>query len=122
MVEKLSSASTMSAASLATSVPVMPMAMPMSASFRAGASLTPSPVMAATWPISLSSRTMSCLCRGSAREKHRPPVPCSHSACYRVSARNAILDLKVKICSLRRGRSTARLSSAQFCTAPAPET
>src|SRR3954466_377607 len=46
MVAKLSSASTMSAASLDTSVPVMPMAMPMSAVFRAGASLTPSPVMA----------------------------------------------------------------------------
>ena len=43
---KLSSASTMSAASLETSVPVMPIATPMSAVFRAGASLTPSPVIA----------------------------------------------------------------------------
>lgn len=43
-----------------TSVPVMPMAMPMSASFRAGASFTPSPVMATTSPISRSNRTMSC--------------------------------------------------------------
>ena len=48
MVEKLSSARTMSEASLATSVPAMPMATPMSASFSAGASFTPSPVMAAT--------------------------------------------------------------------------
>lgn len=31
------------------------------------------PVMAVTSPISLSRRTMSCLCRGSAREKHSPP-------------------------------------------------
>ena len=36
MVEKLSSARTMSEASLATSVPAMPMATPMSASFSAG--------------------------------------------------------------------------------------
>ena len=43
-----------------TSVPVMPMATPMSASFRAGASFTPSPVIATTSPISFSNRTMSC--------------------------------------------------------------
>ena len=48
MEAKSSSVSTMSAASLATSVPVMPMATPMSACLRAGASLTPSPVMATT--------------------------------------------------------------------------
>lgn len=44
MVEKLSSARTMSLASLATSVPEMPIATPMSARRSAGASLTPSPV------------------------------------------------------------------------------
>ena len=43
MVAKLSSARTMSEASLATAVPD-PMAIPISAFFRAGASLTPSPV------------------------------------------------------------------------------
>ncbi len=47
---KLSSARFMSPASLATSVPVMPMAMPILAAFKAGASLTPSPVMATTCP------------------------------------------------------------------------
>mmetsp|Transcript_16293 Transcript_16293/g.46273 ORF Transcript_16293/g.46273 Transcript_16293/m.46273 type:complete len:363 (-) Transcript_16293:1209-2297(-) len=73
MVEKLSSARTKSEASLATSVPVMPMAMPMSAILRAGASLTPSPVMATTSPASLRSLTMSCLNLGSAREKTMPP-------------------------------------------------
>ena len=46
MLAKLSSSSTMSAASLATSVPAMPMAMPICAAFSAGASLTPSPVTA----------------------------------------------------------------------------
>mmetsp|Transcript_3859 Transcript_3859/g.13540 ORF Transcript_3859/g.13540 Transcript_3859/m.13540 type:complete len:201 (+) Transcript_3859:1111-1713(+) len=73
MVEKLSSASTMSLASLATSVPAMPIAIPMSASASAGASLTPSPVMAMTsFPSNLSKRMMSCLCLGSARLKSNP--------------------------------------------------
>ena len=45
---KLSSVSIIAAASLLTSVPVIPMAMPMSAFLSAGASLTPSPVMATT--------------------------------------------------------------------------
>ena len=50
MVAKLSSASTMVAASLVTCVPVMPMATPMSAARSAGASLTPSPVMDTVCP------------------------------------------------------------------------
>ena len=41
------------AASFDTSVPVMPMATPMSALFNAGASFTPSPVMATNWPFVL---------------------------------------------------------------------
>ena len=53
IVAKLSSASTMSAASLETSVPVIPMATPMSAAFSAGASLTPSPVIATVMPCAL---------------------------------------------------------------------
>mmetsp|Transcript_152256 Transcript_152256/g.270152 ORF Transcript_152256/g.270152 Transcript_152256/m.270152 type:complete len:258 (+) Transcript_152256:924-1697(+) len=72
MVEKLSSARTMSDASLATSVPVMPIAMPMSACFSAGASLTPSPVIAAISPRDFKILTMICLCRGSVREKTAP--------------------------------------------------
>jgi hypothetical protein len=47
---KLSSMRTSSAASLATSVPVRPIAMPMSACLSAGASLTPSPVIATISP------------------------------------------------------------------------
>ena len=47
MVAKLSSASTMSDACFATAVP-LPMATPMSARFSAGASFTPSPVIATT--------------------------------------------------------------------------
>ena len=59
----------MEAVSLATSVPAIPMAMPMSAVFNAGASLTPSPVTATTSRISLSAETMRILCRGAMRAK-----------------------------------------------------
>ena len=45
MVAKLSSVRIMTAASFETSVPVMPIATPMSAALSAGASLTPSPVI-----------------------------------------------------------------------------
>ncbi len=58
MLAKLSSSSTMSAASRATSVPVRPMAMPMSALRRAGASFTPSPVTATMCFFACSALTM----------------------------------------------------------------
>ena len=51
MVEKLSSTRIMSAASLHTSVPDLPMAMPMLADLRATESLTPSPVIATMAPL-----------------------------------------------------------------------
>ena len=66
----------MSAAPLATSVPVFPMAQPMSAAFRAGASLTPSPVMATTWPRRCQAWTMRILCSGvTGRRRRRPRSP-----------------------------------------------
>jgi hypothetical protein len=52
---------------LAASVPLIPMAMPMSACFSAGASFTPSPVMATTSPAAWSARTRRSLCSGLAR-------------------------------------------------------
>ena len=55
---------------MATSVPV-PMAMPTWAWARAGASLTPSPAMATTWPASWSRRTTSAFC---VRQDLRPHV------------------------------------------------
>ena len=64
---KLSSVSVISAASLVTSVPVMPIAMPMSAFLSAGASLTPSPVIATTWPLFCSAVTTRSLCAGETR-------------------------------------------------------
>ena len=68
-VAKLSSASTMAAASLAASVPFLPMATPTSARFRAGASFTPSPVMATTSPLACRACTRRSLCSGLARAK-----------------------------------------------------
>ena len=70
MEAKLSSRMTMSPASRATSVP-LPMAKPTSASFRAGASLMPSPVMPATSPRSWAARTRRLLSDGSARATTR---------------------------------------------------
>ena len=67
MVAKSSSSSTRSDASRATSVPLRPMAMPMSASCSAGPSLTPSPVMATTWPLACSARAIRSLSSGDTR-------------------------------------------------------
>ena len=68
MLAKLSSVRTMSAVCLATSVPVIPMAMPMFARLSAGASFTPSPVIATTWSRALSASTMRVLCCGETRQ------------------------------------------------------
>ena len=67
MVAKLSSVRIMEAASLDTSVPMIPMATPMSAFFRAGASFTPSPVMATILPCRCQASTMRILCSGETR-------------------------------------------------------
>ena len=64
---KLSSVRVIAAASLVTSVPVMPMAIPMSAFFSAGASLTPSPVIATEWPLFWNAVTTRSLCAGDTR-------------------------------------------------------
>ena len=67
MLAKLSSSRMMSAASLATSVPDRPIAMPMSAALSAGASLTPSPVTATTSPFLCSAWTMNIFCTAVTR-------------------------------------------------------
>ena len=67
MVEKLSSVRIISAAPLATSVPETPIAQPMSAALRAGASLMPSPVMATTAPRDWNALTIRTLCSGETR-------------------------------------------------------
>ncbi len=64
IVEKLSSVNIISAAFLATSVPVIPMAHPIFATFNAGASFTPSPVIATISPWSCRAFTILTLCSG----------------------------------------------------------
>lgn len=64
MEAKLSSSRIISAASLATSVPLIPIAKPTSALLSAGASLVPSPVTATTLPRSLSPVTSMYLSSG----------------------------------------------------------
>ena len=72
IVAKLSSVRIMRPAFFATWVPV-PMAIPMSAALIAGASLTPSPVMATTSPFLRNVSTISTLCSGATR----PTTPMS---------------------------------------------
>ena len=67
MVAKLSSARIILAASFVTSVPVRPIATPMSADFSAGASFTPSPVIATTLPSACRASTIFSLCSGATR-------------------------------------------------------
>jgi hypothetical protein len=64
---KLSSVRTIVAASRATSVPLAPIATPMSALRSAGASLTPSPVRATVWPTARSASTTRSLVSGDER-------------------------------------------------------
>ena len=68
-VSKRSSCRTIAAASFATSVPRMPIATPISAFRRAGASLTPSPSMATISPRAWRACTSRSLCCGVMRLK-----------------------------------------------------
>src|SRR5437868_5524326 len=74
MVEKASSSKMILLASLATSVPVRPMARPTSARLSAGASLVPSPVTATTSSCSWSNVTRRSLSSGCARGKHTQSI------------------------------------------------
>ena len=67
IVAKLSSAKTISEAFLDTSVPVIPIPTPISAVFKAGASLTPSPVIATILPCACHALTIRTLCSGATR-------------------------------------------------------
>ena len=64
IVTKLSSFKIMSAAFLATSVPLRPIAIPISDFLSAGASFTPSPVIATTAPVFWKALTILTLCSG----------------------------------------------------------
>ena len=77
---------TMSAVSTATSVPA-PIAMPTSAWARAGASFTPSPVMATTNPLDWISFTLLAFSWGntSAKYSSNPISSATHLATWRLS-------------------------------------
>ena len=64
IVAKLSSERIIEAASLDTSVPVIPMATPISACFKAGASFTPSPVIDTILPFFCHASTIRILFSG----------------------------------------------------------
>ena len=64
IVAKLSSVNITSAASFDTSVPTIPIAHPISAVFNAGASFTPSPVIATISPFVCQAFTILTLCSG----------------------------------------------------------
>ena len=66
--EKLELIETRCATFLAASEPE-PIAIEQSATFRAKMSLTPSPVIATTWPASLSDSMIVCFCSGETRPK-----------------------------------------------------
>lgn len=67
ILPKLSSSKMIPAAYLAIQTPAIPMAKPISAFFKAGASLPPSPVMATTWPSCLSPVANRYLSSGEER-------------------------------------------------------
>mmetsp|Transcript_19260 Transcript_19260/g.54969 ORF Transcript_19260/g.54969 Transcript_19260/m.54969 type:complete len:442 (-) Transcript_19260:952-2277(-) len=87
MVAKSSSMRIMSAACLATSVPAMPIATPIEACWSAGASLTPSPVIAVTSPCaSASSLMMRCLSAGAVLQNTPSPADGASRSLRRPSA------------------------------------
>lgn len=80
IVEKSSSVRIISAASFATSVPRRPIDIPISALFNAGASFTPSPVIATTSPFDWSARMIFILWSGLVRAKIDVPDMASASS------------------------------------------
>ena len=70
-------------------MPVIPMATPMSAALSAGASLTPSPVMATTLWLCLSSRTMRSLSSGATRATTPISGSCRSSSSSLMAANSA---------------------------------
>ena len=84
MVAKLSSVIIISAAPFATSVPEIPMAQPISAALRAGASFTPSPVMATTAPCRWKALTIRTLCSGETRANTAYSQICRSSSSWSI--------------------------------------
>ncbi len=112
MLAKLSSVRIMAAASFETSVPVMPMATPISARLSAGASFTPSPVMATTSPRACSACTRRSFCSGVTR---------ANTAVSAAAASNAASSSASswRPLSARGGRSRLALGSSPISAAMA---
>ena len=104
MVAKLSSVRVMSAAPLATSVPVIPMAQPMSAALRAGASLTPSPVMETISPASCQALTMRILSAGVTR---------AYTRNFRIPARSSSSLMAASCSPVTASSSLCRIPSCR---------
>ena len=133
MVAKLSSARIILAAPLATSVPVMPIAMPMSAAAMAGASFTPSPVIATTLPLRFSTSTSLTLCSGATRAITPIPSTDASASASLIAANSAPVTARPSMPSssaiaaavtawspvIIRTRMPARFASAIAATASA---
>lgn len=143
MVEKLSSARTISEADLATAVP-LPMAIPISAFFKAGASLTPSPVysrarrwvsylhhklhdftqdgmltIAETSPSACRNSTILLLCAGSTRAKRRERRTASRcSSMGKSSNSRPVKDLPVVGSSSEKTPMRRQMASAVALLSP----
>ena len=92
----------MSAASLDTSVPLIPMATPMSAWRSAGASLTPSPVIATMRSSCWSASTMRSFCSGDTRANTDRVRTVARNASSSCAASSAPVDADARVARGRR--------------------
>ena len=120
----------MSAASFDTSVPVMPMAMPILAVFSAGASLMPSPVMATIWPLRCRALDDAQLVRrdrraqtpAPARRWHRAPRrPCCAAPC-RSRPRTRLEDVSSRAIAAAVAGWSPVIMTVRICAACATAT
>src|SRR5688572_203765 len=95
MVAKLSSSRTRSATSRLTSEPRRPMATPTSDRFSAGASLTPSPVIATICPCACSDSTSSSFCSGLTRANTFTSFSASRRVWPSYSARSSPVSTRI---------------------------
>ena len=105
----------MSAASRATSVPPRPIATPMAACLMAGASLTPSPVIATTSCRPWSSFTMRSLCSGSTRANTRTCASTAPSAASSIDRRSSPVSA---LASSRHSPSSFAMATAVIGWSP----
>ncbi len=93
---------------MVTSVPFMPMATPISASFTAGASLTPSPVMATMWPFFFKLLTILSLWRGVTRAKTAICSICFKSSLSLILSSSWPVTILLSLVSMESSLATAQ--------------